>query len=251
MEVSQATGDFFVVGVGPAEGGEGPQGGREPGVEDVVVLHQFNVVGQMVLGAHFGFVVANKDIAFGVVPGRNAMSPPQLAGDAPVLDVAHPAEVHVLVVFRDKLDVAVFDRFDGGFGQGFGIDVPLIGKHWLDDDATTVAVGDGEVVVFDGVEQAQCLEVGNNGLAGGKAFHATVFFRDAGVDVGIDRAIRIKRLGFVADVGVEGQDVDHRQAAAFANFAVIKIVSRGDFDATGALGHVGVFVTDDRDAAAN
>ncbi len=43
---------------------------------------------------------------FCVVPGGNAVSPPLLAADAPVADVAHPGEVQVFVLLRYELDVA-------------------------------------------------------------------------------------------------------------------------------------------------
>src|SRR5438132_1222561 len=77
----------------PAERGERPDVGREPGVEDVVVLAQRDAGRQLMLGAHFGLVAPDVDAAGLVVPGRDAMPPPQLARDAPVLDVVEPLVV--------------------------------------------------------------------------------------------------------------------------------------------------------------
>jgi hypothetical protein len=48
-------------------------------------------------------------------------------------------------------------------------------------------------------------------------------------------------------MGVQGEDVDHRQAVALAHFVVVEVVRRGDLHAAGAEGHVDVFVGDDRD----
>src|ERR1039458_7066725 len=47
------------------------------------------------------------------IPRRNAMAPPQLARDAPVVNVAHPLEIRLGVILGNELDLAVFDRFDG------------------------------------------------------------------------------------------------------------------------------------------
>ena len=45
------------------------------------------------------------------------MAPPDLPGDAPVLDVPHPAEIVVRPAFGDDPDASVFDRFNRRFGQ--------------------------------------------------------------------------------------------------------------------------------------
>ena len=143
MEIRHTLGHFRVVHVRPAQRAEGPQGRGEPGVEHVFVLTQFDVGGQIILRTYFGFVMANVYVALNVVPGRNAVAPPQLTGNTPVLNVAHPAEVHVFVGFRHKLNIAVFHRCNGWLGQGFGVDIPLVGQHWLNHHAATVAVGYG------------------------------------------------------------------------------------------------------------
>src|SRR5690606_30420054 len=169
VEGFQALGDFR-----PAQGAKGPQGGAEPGVQNVVVLFQFQVCGQVVLLAYFVFVTAHIDVAFGIVPGRNPVAPPELAGDTPVLDVAHPGEVHVLVLFGHKLDTAVFHSFDGGLGQGLGIGEPLVCEHRLDDQAGAVATGHAQYVVFDLFDQAFGFHVCHDLLAGGLASQAGI-----------------------------------------------------------------------------
>ena len=70
------------------------------------------------------------------------MPPPQLAGNAPVLNVAHPGKIKVFVLLRHKFDVAIFHGFDGWFGEFLGVDVPLVGQPRLDNHAGTVAARD-------------------------------------------------------------------------------------------------------------
>ena len=106
-------------------------------------------------------------------------------------------------------------------------------------------------MVFNAVEQAGGFEVSNNGFTRGKAFHAPVFFRNAGFNAGINAAVAVEHLRHVTHVGVEGENIDHRQAGALAHFVVVKIVRRGHFYRTGAFFHVGVFVAHNRNTAVN
>ena len=54
------------------------------------------------------------------------MAPPQLAGNTPILQIAHPGKVGVFPLFGDKLDGPVFDSLDCRFGERFDRDKPLI-----------------------------------------------------------------------------------------------------------------------------
>src|SRR5260221_14059336 len=81
----------------------------------------------------FGILTAHAPVR------RDAMAPPELARDAPVLNIAHPRKVGVLPELRMESGVAVLDRFDRTAGQRFSIraglvdgDEPLIGEHRLD-----------------------------------------------------------------------------------------------------------------------
>ena len=73
-------------------------------------------------------------VTVGTVPDGDSVSPPELAADAPVLDVAHPVVVGVLPVVRHEADAPVLHRGDGRSGQGRDAHVPLIGEIGLDDD---------------------------------------------------------------------------------------------------------------------
>ena len=182
----------------PAQGGEGPEGGAEPGVQHVRVLRQGEVGGQAVAGADLGLGATHIDVALGVVPGGDAVAPPDLAADAPVLDVAHPLEIGVLPVGGDEADAAVLDGGDGRLRQGLDAHVPLVGEVGLDDGVGTVATGHHELVVAQAGEQPQALQVGDDAPARLVAIQADIGRRD-----------QVALLGGVgADGGVRGQDVD-------------------------------------------
>ena len=212
---------------------------------------QRNIWPQVVLGAYFGFVAAYIDLARLVVPGRNPVAPPQLTADAPVLDVAHPREIHVFVLFWHERNAAVFDSGDGRFCQRFGRYVPLVGQPRLNDGARAVALRYFQSVVVDADQQAGFIKVGNDLLARLEAVQARVFGWQGTVDGLIQRAIKVEHLCGRQNGCVFVEDVQQRQVVALADFVVVEIVSRGDFHTAGAEFRVAVVVRDDRDAAAN
>lgn len=97
----------------------------------------------------FLFVFLTEYLAVGTVPNRHLVSPPQLAGNAPRLNVAHPFEISFLVRLRHKLHFPVFNRANRLFGQRRRVNEPLVGQHRFDHDVGTVAVRDDHRVIFD------------------------------------------------------------------------------------------------------
>ena len=111
--------------VGPAERREGPEPGREPGVENVGVLRDRLGTGAALRAfrrrlGRGPFVAARAGV------DGDAMPPPDLAGDAPVTDVLHPVEVGCLVAFGRELDGTGLDSLDGLDGEGLHADEPLL-----------------------------------------------------------------------------------------------------------------------------
>ena len=232
----------------PAQRGEGPQAGREPGVEHVFVLSQHGVCAQIVFAAHFRFVAANENVTFGVIPRRNAVSPPQLTGNTPVLNVTHPTEVHVLVLFWYELNFARFYGFHRNFRQRRSAHVPLIGQHWLDHHAATVAIRHGQIVRFDLFEQAGFFKRRHHGFTRCKALKATELLWNVVAARVAFFTVGVEHFSGLADVAVERQDIDHRQAVTFPDFIVVKVVRRGDLHTTGAFFHIGVFIAQNGNA---
>ncbi len=149
VESPQEFGDIrVVIGIGPAQGAKGPQAGREPGVQYILVLFQDSLA-EIVTFAHVFFAAAHVNIALIVIPGGNAVAPPQLPGNAPVLNIAHPGEVHVLVLFGHELDTAAFHGINGLFRQWCGFYVPLVGEVGFDHHPGAVAPGYFQFVVID------------------------------------------------------------------------------------------------------
>ena len=124
--------------LGPAHGGKRPQSGRKPGVEHVGLLPE---PVRLAVGAEGGVLLAHDDLAAVLaIPGRDAVAPPDLARDAPVADVVHPFIVGLFPLLGDDPGPALLHGIDGLFGQGFGVDEPLLRQVRLDGGLAPVAL---------------------------------------------------------------------------------------------------------------
>ena len=222
----------------PALGGERPQRRGKPGIKHVFVLGERQVGGEVVFFARCRFVFGDVYVAVRVVPRRDAMPPPQLARDAPVLQVFHPVVVGVFPVFRHELDAAAahgVQRRAGQFFHALGageIHKPLVGEVRLDDDAAAVAVGAFQGVRFYFFQQSGAIEVSNDFVARHPAVETAI----GGGDV-------------VVQGGIGVHQVDDFHGVPLADGVVVEVVRRGDFDAAGAEVHFDVFISDDGDNA--
>ena len=162
------------------------------------------------------------------------MAPPELARDAPGLDVAHPLEIGVLPLWRHEAGAPVLDRADRLFGQRLGVGVPLVAQHRLDRGLRALAVGHAVPDFFDFLDQARGLEVREHALARDEPVEAAIGFRHLVVEPAL---------------GIE--DADHLEAVAAADLEVVEVVAGRDLDRARALLRVGIGVGDDRQAAAD
>ena len=70
----------------PAHGGKGPEPGTEPGIQHVRVAVPLAFISR-------GFEITVNLSGLAVIPDRDLMPPPELAADAPILNVGHPVIV--------------------------------------------------------------------------------------------------------------------------------------------------------------
>ena len=218
---------FFEIGrfFRPAERGERPKAGAEPGVEHIRVLLDFR---RAAFGASLRRFAADGDfLAIGAVPRGNAMAPPELARDAPVANVAHPFEINAFPILRRDLNFSRLHGFDGRLGQWLHLHEPLRGSARLDNRAAAVASADRVGVLDDFFEQAGGLQIGDGLIAGLEAIEAGIF------------------SGSGAHVAVIGHDVDFGQLVAAADFEVVDIVRGRNFQSAGAELAIDVGVRDD------
>ena len=213
----------------PALRGEGPQLRAKPGVQHVLVLMH---VMTAALGAHIG--VLGKGVlpaAVLAVEHGNAVAPPQLAADTPVLEVLHPGGVGLRPTRGVEGDLAGVDGVERRPLKLVDGDEPLLGQPRLKRGVTSVAVHDGVVVVLDMIEQVMLLKPLDDGLAALLAGHA------GELTVALD------------DHRVLVEDVDLRQVVGLTHGVVVGVVSRRDLDEAGTEVGVDMPILKDGDLA--
>ena len=157
------------------------------------------------------------------------MTPPQLTGDTPVLDVLHPIIIDLIHALRNEADVAVLNGIDGRLCEGLHFDKPLRGNARLHNGAAAIAGAD---VVLDRLnfnEEACFVEILDNLLSGLERRHTGVF-----------------ATIFVDDTAIV-HDVDDGQIMAQANLEVVRVMCRGDLHNAGTEVLLHVAIGNDRD----
>ena len=213
----------------PALRGESPQLRAEPGVQHVLILMH---VMAAALGAHIGV------LGQGVLPTAvlavehgNAVAPPQLAADAPVLKVLHPGGVGLRPARGVEGDLAGVDGVERRPLKLVDGDEPLLGQPRLKRGVAAVAVHDGVIEVLDVIEQVVLLKPLDDGLAALLASHA------GELAVALD------------DHRVLIEDIDLRQVVGLTHGVVVGVVSRGDLNKAGTKVGVDVPILKDGDLA--
>ena len=171
----------------------------------------------------------NDHLAAGAAPCGNAVSPPELTRDAPVVDVVHPVEIHLAIVVGDDGDLVGFDGGDRLFGERLDFDEPLRREARLDDSSGAIALSERDGVVLRSDEEA---------LRGEVFDHAST--RCETIKAGIGAGIRVHLVVFV-------NDFDLRKVVAQSGFEVVGIVRWRDFDGTSTELGLCKIVSDDRD----
>ncbi len=171
------------------------------------------------------------------------MPPPELAADAPVLDVVHPLEIGLRPVVGNEADAPVLDGGDGRRRQRRDLHVPLVGEPGFEHGIAAIAARHRQRVRFHLLEQAGILHQRHDLAAGLEAIEAD--------QRGGYLARRQRAAGVVAggDARIAIHDVDQRQVVAAADLVVVEVVAGGDLDAAGTEGRVDVGVGDDRHQA--
>ena len=209
----------------PALRGEGPKLRAKPGVQHVLVLMH---VMAATLGTHVGV------LGEGVLPATvlavehgNAVAPPQLTADAPVLEVLHPGGVGLRPARGVEGDLAGVDGVERRPFELVDGDEPLLGQPRLQRRVATIAVHDGVIEVLDVIEQTVLVEPLDDGFAALVAVHA------GELAVALD------------DHRVLVEDVDLRQVVGLTHGIVVGVVSRGDLDKAGAKVGIDMIVGED------
>ena len=168
------------------------------------------------LGAHVG--VLGKGIlpaAVLAVEHGDAVAPPQLAADAPVLKVLHPGGVGLRPARGVEGDFAGVDGVERRPLELVDGHEPLLGQPRLQRRVATVAVHDGVIEVLDVIEQVVLLEPLDDRLAALLAGHAG------------ELAIALD------DHRVLVEDIDLRKVVGLTHGVIVGVVGRSNLNEAG------------------
>ena len=221
-----------MTGTGGVEYADGPEPAAEPGVEHILVLPEVcRGDGRIQLpGGLEGFFCRflHHYAAVGQVPGGDALAPPELTGDAPVVRVLHPVAVDVAILVRNELDAARFHLVKCLCRKVLELEEPLLAELGLDYGVCALAVADGRYVLLY-LNEVACLF---KHLADLLAGHEPVFSNED-LRLGGEAAVVVKYL-------YDGEVV------ALAYLVVVRVVRGGDLEAAGTEIHLHVVVFNHR-----
>ena len=188
-------------------------------------------LGQCLFGIHGNyelFFLALYLVSIYVI-GRNTVSPPQLATDAPVVDVLQPVAVCGDVFLWMEFDFALEYGRQGYRGKVLHAQIPLHAQAWLDGNVgIAFAVSDLVLIVLDMIHQACFLQVKSYLPAYIIAVHADV------------------HTGSLAYCTIGVKDIYCLQVVDLAQIVVVDIMCRSDLQTAGSELNIHVSVLDYR-----
>ena len=215
----------------PAQRRERPQRGREPSIQGILILVQLF---RATLGACMRRIHCdNRLAAILAVPRRDAVSPPELAGNAPILDVLHPIEIDLLHALRNKAHTSVADAFDCRLCQRFHLYKPLLRNARLHHGVAAVATADIVLDRLDTHQEALFFQLLDDLFARLKAGHSC------------------KLPAVFINAAVIVHHIDDFQIVAQADFKVVRVVCGGDLHHAGPKVLLDIGIRNHRDLTAN
>lgn len=157
------------------------------------------------------------------------MAPPELAGNAPILDVIHPIEINLAHPLRNKFHSAIAHDIDRGLCKRLHFDKPLLRNARLDRCVAAVARADIVLHRLHLDEVSAFFQVFYNLFAALVNVHARIF------------AARFCHMAVVR------HHIDDFETMAQAHLKIVRVVGWRNLHYAGAEIHFNVFVCDQRD----
>ena len=221
--------EILGIQIGPTQGGERPQRGAEPSIQHVLFAGQAGAAALFALGRIFAIHVDMTALV--AVPSGDLMTPPQLTGDAPVMDILHPVDIGLGKALGNELDGVVLHHADGLLSQRLHLHEPLGGDQGLHVVVAAIA-GAHIVAVGHGLDEvALGLQIGNDGLAALVAIHAVIL------------------AAVFVDLTVIGDAADNLKVVAQTHLEVVGVMGGGHLHRAGTETDLAVLVTHDGDLA--
>ncbi len=198
----------------PSQRGEWPQGGAEPGVQNVGILGDVATAAMLTLVRIFH--AHRNAVAFMAMPRGDAVAPPQLAADAPVPHVPHPVVVDLRPVIRNEDRASLLNRLNGLIRKRACAHKPLGGNHRLHHHTRALAFAHAQFIGFRAIQEALRFHIRQHFFPGFVAVKPCI------------------RPAFAGDLCVLVNHPDQRQVVPHRRFKVIRVMCRSDLYAARA-----------------
>ena len=148
----------------------------------------------------------NKFTALITVVSRNPMSPPDLTGNTPVLDILEPVQINLVKTLRYKPQLSCLQCIDRRFCKLIHLDKPLLFDQWL-YCCTTPVMSSYSMHMWNNFYKVSLLiQICHDCFSCLIAIHACIFST------------------MFIDCRIIVHDIDLRQVVTFSNFKVIRVM---------------------------
>ena len=170
----------------------------------------------------------NKFTALITVVSRNPMSPPDLTGNTPVLDILEPVQINLVKTLRYKPQLSCLQCIDRRFCKLIHLDKPLLFDQWL-YCCTTPVMSSYSMHMWNNFYKVSLLiQICHDRFSCLIAIHSCIFST-----LFIDRCIIV-------------HDVDLRKVMTLSNLEIVRIMCRSDLNSTCSKLFVYIIISNDR-----
>ncbi|OPY86789.1 MAG: hypothetical protein A4E72_01610 [Syntrophus sp. PtaU1.Bin208] len=146
----------------PAQGGKRPEGGAEPGIQDVLLLTEGGIPA---IGTGIGILGGDDHFAAGIaMPDGDAVPPPDLAGDAPIPDVVHPLVIGRFPHGGNNSRFSFDHGADGRLCQRLDLYEPLLGNGRFNVGLAAITLSHVVHVRFNADQVTLLFQIGHDVL---------------------------------------------------------------------------------------
>ena len=156
------------------------------------------------------------------------MSPPELSGNTPVLDIISPVEICLVHSFRNQLDLTILYCLYSRFNQLIHLNEPLLFYQWLNRSLTTVMCAYIVAVILNLNEKSHLIQFFYDGFPCCITIHTcelTTIFINGSIII---------------------HNVDDRQIMSLTYFKVVRVMGRCNLNNACTEFHIYVSIFYDR-----
>mmetsp|Transcript_15190 Transcript_15190/g.16897 ORF Transcript_15190/g.16897 Transcript_15190/m.16897 type:complete len:238 (-) Transcript_15190:959-1672(-) len=158
---------------------------------------------------------------------RASVSPPQLTGDTPILDILQPIVPGLFVMLRNQLEITISDGGNSSSSQIVAFHPPLRFDHGFNDILTSGAKTNSHGVGFITSQESQGFQICSQSLSG---------FESGQV---------LELPTQLVDETIFSENVDFLQIVLDSGLEIVGVMSGGDLDSSGTEFGVDQFVIGD------